>query len=159
REVCDAAAPVLAVHVQPRGPRRSGPAVSRRARAVPVSRASRYAPARRPGGRLAVLPRRPVLRTIAASRGPVVGDRRLPARSSPRSDARPATRPHRLRALGPRRQRRDLRRDPAAGDSAMTVQTRTEPSIFVKVQPEGSTGARVDLSANVLSLVYEDCEG
>src|SRR5262249_25618928 len=124
-----------------------------------VSSASRYAPPRRPGGRLAVLPRRPILRAVAASRGPVVGDCRLPARSGPRSDARAGARPYRVRAFGPRRQRRDLRRDPAARDSAMTVQARTEPSMFVKVQPEGSTGARVDLSAKVLSLVYEDCEG
>lgn len=41
----------------------------------------------------------------------------------------------------------------------MIVQARTEPTIFVKVQPEGSTGSRVDLSTKVLSLVYEDCEG
>jgi phage protein D len=36
--------------------------------------------------------------------------------------------------------------------------TRTEPQLFVRVQPEGRPSERVDLSDRVLSFVYEDSE-
>jgi len=40
----------------------------------------------------------------------------------------------------------------------VTIQPRTEPTIFVTVVPEGAAARRVDLSDEVLSLVYEDSE-
>ena len=40
----------------------------------------------------------------------------------------------------------------------MTVQSRTEPVVFVTAIPEGSPSHRVDLSEKVLSFVYEDAE-
>ncbi len=40
----------------------------------------------------------------------------------------------------------------------MTLQPRTDPVIFVTVIPEGAAARRLDLSDQVLSLVYEDSE-
>ena len=40
----------------------------------------------------------------------------------------------------------------------MTIQPRTDPILFVSVLPEGAAARRVDLSDQVLSLVYEDSE-
>ena len=40
----------------------------------------------------------------------------------------------------------------------MTLLSRSEPVILVRVIPEGSHAQRVDLSDRVVSLTYEDCE-